>query len=134
MPYDEQISPSIAGGGQIGAEIEKKTLVARGKIPVRQGRKKDGRRPVRVSDSRGLGRQDPELPGRENEPVRWGNASPVRSTGVGQKRGGRHQRWSPCFRGVVDRMRERTAGRWGQVGEGGLGIRGSAPSVGPAGA
>jgi hypothetical protein len=131
MPYDEQIFSSVAGEGQIGAEIEKKILVAHGKIPVGQAKKTDGRHPILVSDSRRLGREENRLVGRKNEPVRWGSASPVRSSGGEQKRGGRHQRRSPCFRGVVERMRERTAGRWGQVGEGGLGIRGSAPSVGP---
>jgi hypothetical protein len=55
-PDDEQISPSIAGGGQIGAEIEKKTPVAHGKIPVGQAKKTDDRRPILVLDSCRLGR------------------------------------------------------------------------------
>jgi hypothetical protein len=133
-PDDEQISPSIAGGDQIGPGMEKKIPVAHGKIPVGQAKKTDGRHPILVSDSRRLGRQENRLTGRESEPVRWGSTSPVRSSGEEQNLSGRHQRRSPCVRGVVDRMRERTAGRWGQVGEEGLGIRGSAPSVGPAGA
>jgi hypothetical protein len=100
------------------------------KSPVGQAKKKGKRCPILVLDFCRLGRVENRLVGRKNEPVRWGSASPGRSSRGEQKHGGRHRRRSPCVRGVVDRMRERTAGRWGQVGEGGLGIRGSAPSVG----
>jgi hypothetical protein len=105
-PDDEQISSSIAGGGRIGPGMEKKIPVAHGKIPVRQAKKTDGRCPVRVSDSRRLGREENRLVGRKNEPVRWGSASPGRSSGGEQKHRDRHQRLTPCFRGAIGRMRE----------------------------
>jgi hypothetical protein len=57
-PYDEQISSSIAGGGQIGPGMEKKIPVAHGKTPVGQAKKMDGRHPILVSDSRRLGREE----------------------------------------------------------------------------
>jgi len=108
MPDDEQISPSIAGGSQIWAGMEKKIPVAHGKIPVGQAKKKGKSRPILVLDSRRLGRQENRLVGRKNEPVRRCNASPVRPSGGEQKHGGSHQRRPPCFRGVIERMRERT--------------------------
>jgi hypothetical protein len=131
-PDDEQIFLSIVGGDQIGPGMEKKIPVAHGKIPVRQGRKTDDRRPILVSDSRKLGRVENRLAGRKNEPVRRCSASPGRSSRGEQKHGGRHRRRSPCFLGVVERMRERNAGRRGGGEE--WGIRGSSLSVGPAGA
>jgi len=119
MPDAEQISLSIAGEEQIGPGMKGKNPGRTRKNPLEQGRKTDGRRSVRVSDFRGLGRKENQLAERKNELVRRRNASPGRWSGEEQKPGERRYRLPPCFRGVIERMQKCTAGgrgrwkRWG---------------------
>ena len=110
-------------------EIEGKTPVVHGKISVRQGRKKGERRAVLVSDARGLGRIENRLAGRENEPVRWCNASLRRSSGGEQKPGGRHHRLPsllPWCRRAYAAANRRESGAGGRGRES---IRSSSPST-----